>query len=82
MSDKDVKKVKSVCYMCQTADTGIIGHVKDGVLVKVEGDPECTPTFGRQCVKGLSAPLVPYNPNRVLKPLSRKLGPDPASQAK
>lgn len=71
MSDKDVKKVKSVCYMCQTADTGIIGHVKDGVLVKVEGDPECTPTFGRQCVKGLSAPLVPYNPNRVLKPLKR-----------
>ncbi|MCL5736538.1 MAG: molybdopterin-dependent oxidoreductase [Actinobacteria bacterium] len=71
MNDAGITHVKSVCNMCQCADTGIIGHVKDGVLVKVEGDPECTPTFGRQCVKGLSAPFVPYNANRVLKPRKR-----------
>lgn len=71
--------------MCQTNDSGIIGHVKDGVLVKVEGDPDCPPNHGRLCVKGLSSPFMPANPSRVLKPLKRTnpekgIGVDPKWQ--
>jgi len=66
-----MKKIKSICYMCQTNDSGIVAHVKDGVLVKVEGDTECPPNYGRLCVKGLSSPFMPTNPSRVTKPLKR-----------
>ncbi|MBS7649099.1 molybdopterin-dependent oxidoreductase, partial [Candidatus Bathyarchaeota archaeon] len=72
----------SVCYMCQTADSGIRAHRVNGVLVKIEGDPDCHPNYGRQCLKGLSAIMTAYNPKRVLKPLKRTnpekgLGIDP-----
>jgi molybdopterin-containing oxidoreductase family molybdopterin binding subunit len=76
------KWIKSVCYMCQCADTGIRAHRVNGVIVKVEGDPDCPPNYGRQCAKGLSAIMMPYNPNRLLKPVRRTnpekgLGVDP-----
>ena len=66
-----IKQVKSVCYMCQGNDSGIIGYVKDNVLLRVEGDPDCPPCYGKICVKSQSAPFVPANPNRVLKPMMR-----------
>lgn len=80
--DKNVTKIKSICYMCQTNDSGIVAHVKDGVIVKIEGDVDCPPNHGRLCVKGLAAPFMPNNPSRVLKPLKRTnpekgLGVDP-----
>ena len=78
----DVKKIRTVCNMCQTTCAGMIAHVKDNTIIKVEGDPECPPSYGRMCVKGFSTPFVPNNPNRVLKPLKRTnpekgLGVDP-----
>lgn len=74
--------IKSICYMCQCNDTGIRAHRVNGTLVRIEGDPECPPNYGRQCAKGLSAVMMPYNPRRVLKPLKRTnpekgLGIDP-----
>ena len=66
-----VKQVKSVCGMCQGADAGIIGYVKDNVLLKVEGDPDSPPCYGKICVKSQSVPFFPVNPNRVLKPILR-----------
>ena len=78
----DVKKIKTVCNMCQTACSGIIAHVKDGAVLKLEGDPECPPSYGKFCVKGLAGTLSPSNPNRILKPMRRTnsekgLGVDP-----
>jgi anaerobic selenocysteine-containing dehydrogenase len=57
--------------MCQGNDSGIIGYVKDNVLLRVEGDPESPPCYGKICVKSQSSPFVPINPNRVLKPMIR-----------
>ena len=78
----DVKKIRTICNMCQTACSGIVAHVKDGKLLKLEGDPECPPSYGKLCVKGLAGTLTPENPNRILKPMLRTnpekgLGVDP-----
>ena len=67
----EVIKVRTMCNVCQAGCSGIIVHVKDNAILKVEGDPDCPPSNGRLCVKGYSAPFVPNNPNRILKPLKR-----------
>ncbi len=72
MADQSgVKKVKSVCYNCQANDTGIIGYVKDNVLIRVEGDPDCPPAYGKICLKCQSSPMFRANPNWVRKPMVR-----------
>ena len=78
----EVKKIRTVCNMCQAGCSGIIAHVKDNTIIKVEGDPECPPSHGHLCVKNLSTTFDINNPNRVLKPLKRTnpekgLGVDP-----
>lgn len=65
------EKVKSVCYGCQCSDAGIIATKKDGELIAIRGDPNCPPSYGRICGKGLSSLMVPYNPQRIMKPLKR-----------
>lgn len=83
--ESEIKKIKTMCSMCQCGDAGLIAHVKDGAIVSVEGDPDCTPNHGKLCVKGFSTPFVPNNPCRVTKPLKRTnpdkgLGIDPGWQ--
>jgi anaerobic selenocysteine-containing dehydrogenase len=46
-------------------------YIKNGKLVKVEGDSEYPYNRGRLCVKGLSARQVIYHPDRLLYPMKR-----------
>lgn len=46
-------------------------HVKDGKLVKVEGDPENPITQGRLCIRCLSLPEYVHNPQRITHPMKR-----------
>lgn len=65
--------VRSVCLNCSTV-CGIEGHVIDGKLVKVGGNPE-DPNNGRSlCAKGQSGPTINDYPERLLFPLKR-VGP-------
>ncbi len=50
---------------------GALLHVKDGRLVRVEGDPDSPFNKGNLCIKGLSTPELVYHPDRVLFPLKR-----------
>lgn len=50
---------------------GMILTVKDGRLVKVEGDPEHPITQGRLCVRCLTLPEYTYHPQRVVYPMKR-----------
>lgn len=50
---------------------GMILTVKDGRLVKVEGDPEHPITQGRLCVRCLTLPEYTYHPQRVIYPMKR-----------
>ncbi|MFQ5827241.1 MAG: molybdopterin-dependent oxidoreductase, partial [Dehalococcoidia bacterium] len=62
--------IPSSCCMCYGM-CSILGHVKDGVLVKIEGNPESPIGSGRLCPKGTSAIMTLYDPHRVNVPLKR-----------
>ncbi len=46
-------------------------HIKDGKLVKVEGDPEHPITEGRLCIRCLSLPEYVNHPSRIIHPMKR-----------
>ncbi|MBI2918643.1 MAG: molybdopterin-dependent oxidoreductase [Chloroflexi bacterium] len=60
----------SSCDICSTR-CGLRVHRRDGVVVRIEGDPDCPLNEGRLCAKGNSTLLAMYNPNRVDHPLRR-----------
>ncbi|MDO5117719.1 MAG: molybdopterin-dependent oxidoreductase [Eggerthellaceae bacterium] len=57
---------------------GMYLTIKDGKVVKVEGDPEHPITGGRLCVRCLTLPEYMYNENRILHPMKR----DPKDRGK
>ncbi|MBI4331448.1 MAG: molybdopterin-dependent oxidoreductase [Chloroflexi bacterium] len=67
---KDDVWVPSVCEMCY-CHCGIIVHRVNGVVVKIEGDPNCPHNRGKLCAKGNAALLGVYDPSRVKTPLKR-----------
>lgn len=62
--------VRTICRMCLMG-CGIIAHVQDGKLVKVEGNPDFPINKGGICPKGLSSIQLLYDPNRLQYPLKR-----------
>src|SRR5512142_126192 len=54
----------SVCKMCGNG-CGILVHRVDGVVVKIEGNPDNPHNFGKLCAKGHSAIMALYDPNRL-----------------
>lgn len=73
--------VPSTCSMCY-ANCSVRAHVVDGVLVKIEGNPESSIGEGRLCSKGVAGIMMHYDPNRVNAPLKRSnpekgIGVDP-----
>ncbi|MDO9065859.1 MAG: molybdopterin-dependent oxidoreductase, partial [Chloroflexota bacterium] len=62
--------IHSTCMMSHSG-CGILIHVKDGKVVKVEGDPDNPMTKGSLCPKGLAALQFEYHPDRLLYPQKR-----------
>lgn len=46
-------------------------HVKDGKLIKVEGDPEHPISQGRLCIRCLTLPEYVHHPQRIIHPMKR-----------
>jgi len=68
--DERTEKIFSYCIHC-AALCGVIAHVKDGHLIKVEGDPDTLNNGGTLCPKGLSAKQEIYHPDRLKYPMKR-----------
>jgi anaerobic selenocysteine-containing dehydrogenase len=64
--------VKSTCGLCQNG-CGVLVHLTDGRVVKVDGDPDSPVNKGKLCAKGLASLEYLYHPNRLKHPL-RKMG--------
>ena len=64
------KIVKSTCGICQIG-CGILVHVNNGRVIKVEGDPESPLNEGVLCPKGLASLEYLYHPDRLQRPLKR-----------
>ncbi|MCF0228141.1 MAG: molybdopterin-dependent oxidoreductase [Parasporobacterium sp.] len=62
--------VKTACRAC-IANCGVLVHVKNGRVVKLEGNPEDPMSRGKMCAKGLAGIQALYNPNRNKYPLER-----------
>ena len=68
------KIVKTNCFECH-AKCGVLCEVDaNGKLVGVKGNPEDPRSEGRMCSKGLAAPRILYDPERLRYPLRRKEG--------
>ena len=62
--------VKSTCVGCFSG-CGMLVHVEDGKIVKVEGDPDAPINKGVLCPKGEAALELLYHPERLKHPLKR-----------
>jgi len=67
---EEVTKIRTVCRSCHGA-CGVIAHVKDGKVVKVEGDPNSPISHGTMCAKGLAITQLAYHPDRILHPMKK-----------
>src|SRR5674536_11993 len=63
--------LKSVCRSCH-GGCGVLLHVRDGVLLKVEGDRESPLNHGRLCPIGTVTTDLVYHKDRLKYPLRRK----------
>ena len=62
--------VRSTCCMCNRL-CGVLVHLDDGKVIRVEGDPESPVNRGHLCVKGYAAVENLYHPDRLRYPLKR-----------
>jgi thiosulfate reductase/polysulfide reductase chain A len=62
--------VHSMCEMCVWR-CGLIAKIKDGRVVKLDGNPEHPHSRGNLCPRGQSGLMNTYDPDRVLTPLIR-----------
>ena len=65
--------LKSVCRSCH-GGCGTLLHVRDGVLIKVEGDAESPLSHGRLCPIGTVTAHIVNHPDRLQYP-RRRIGP-------
>ena len=62
--------IPSMCEMCVWR-CGLLAKVKNGRVVKLEGNPEHPHSNGKLCPRGQSGLMNTYDPDRVLTPLIR-----------
>ena len=70
-NDPGTVVLKSVCRSCH-GGCGALLHVRDGVLVKVEGDRDSPLSHGRLCPIGTVTADLVYHKDRLRFPLRRK----------
>lgn len=62
--------VRSNCRMCHGV-CGVLVHLEDGKVVKIEGDPHSPLSNGYTCAKGRASIELLYHPDRLKYPLRR-----------
>jgi anaerobic selenocysteine-containing dehydrogenase len=67
---ENVIKIRTACRNCH-GGCGVIAHVKDGKVIKVEGDPDSPLSYGTLCSKGLAVTQLAYHPDRILYPMKK-----------
>ena len=66
--------IPTACSLCYSHCPIRVRRV-NGVVKKIEGNPECPGVNGRICPRGLSGIMLLYDPSRVNVPLKR-INPD------
>ena len=63
--------VKTFCARMDHGGCGILAHVEDGRIKKIEGDPDCPLNRGTICAKGLAQIERLNHPDRLTYPMKR-----------
>jgi formate dehydrogenase major subunit len=71
----DVKEYTTACNFCSVG-CGMVGRVRDGELVNLEGDPDHVINQGSLCAKGSAMIATHVSDQRVKNPLYRAPGSD------
>lgn len=66
----DTIQKRTICFTC-SQQCGHIAYMRDGEVVRLQGDREHPRTGGFICPKGAQAPQLHYSPERVHHPLKR-----------
>jgi len=70
--DTGIQVKRTVCNVCCSSFyCGMNAYIKDGRIIKVEGDPEHPLNHGLLCTKGLASKDYIYSPRRIRTPLKR-----------
>ncbi|MGD8740424.1 MAG: molybdopterin-dependent oxidoreductase [Desulfobacterales bacterium] len=67
---ENVIKIRTACRNCH-GGCGVIAHVKNDRVIKVEGDPDSPLSYGTLCSKGLAVTQLAYHPDRILYPMKK-----------
>lgn len=74
MPEQSVQIIKTTTWSpgpgCH-GNCGVLAHVKDGKVIKVEGDPDHPWNQGRLCPRCLAMTQYMYHPDRLKNPLKR-----------
>lgn len=65
------QKIKSTCGLCAVG-CGILVHLHDKRIVKIEGDPDNPLNKGKLCQKGMASLEYLFHPDRLTVPLKQK----------
>lgn len=74
MSAKDVQIVRTTTWSAGPGchgGCGVVAHIRDGKLVKLEGDPDHPWNQGRLCARALAMTQYVQHPERLRRPLKR-----------
>jgi len=63
--------VKTYCARMDHGGCGILAHVQDGRIKKIEGDPDCPLNRGTICAKGIAQIERLNHPDRLTYPMKR-----------
>jgi len=69
------KEYTTACNFC-SCGCGMVGHVQDGKLVSLEGDPGHAINQGSLCTKGAAMRATHESPRRMMAPMYRAPGSD------
>jgi thiosulfate reductase/polysulfide reductase chain A len=62
--------IPTLCEMCVWR-CGVLARVRDGRVVKLDGNPDHPHSRGKMCARGQSGLMTTYDPDRVQQPLIR-----------
>ncbi|MBL7210068.1 MAG: molybdopterin-dependent oxidoreductase, partial [Dehalococcoidia bacterium] len=70
-TEKGERLVRTVCHSACGMVCGLLAHVKDGVLTKVEPADMPNPRHRNICARGLASMKMVYHPDRLKYPMKR-----------
>jgi anaerobic selenocysteine-containing dehydrogenase len=72
-AETDIQVRRTICAICEgpASSCGVEAFVKDGRIVRIQGDKRHPASGGTLCSKGSAGRQYVYNPDRILTPLKR-----------